>query len=664
MPPRALHVLRGDAESTRAQAAALVAALPAAEVLWVGPDAPSGHAGVRPRDVARRLGAGCDAVVLDLHAGLDADLIGQCHGFVRGGGALILRLWPEGAPPPATDALCVHPFTPADVGRRFEQRFERVLPAADPTTRTPLAPAVRAVTGTAEQAAVVSRLCGLFQAAEPRCASLLADRGRGKSSALGLALRAVADRRVAVTASQPEAAAEVLRFAGDAARFVPLEALLEPESPAWDVIVVDEAAQLPVPVLQRLAERHPQARMAFATTAQGYEGTGRGFVLRFLAWAARQARPLERLTLRAPIRWGAYDPLERAVSDLLLLDAAPAAVDAHVVGKNLNQIEHIRFDRDALAADEATLRAFFGLLVHAHYRTTPGDLHRMLDAPNLSLHALLWRGRVVAASLVAREGGLPAGLCADMAAGRTRIRGHALADTLVSHAGHPEAGTLSMVRSVRIAAHPDLRRLGLARRLVEAVHATEPADLYGTLFGATPELLAFRRALGYRLVRVGVSRGARSGEPAAVMVRPASPAAEALSTALEADLARALPAQLALQAAAGELVLDPALVAAFTAGLPERPPPSPAELAAAVETYLSGPAPYEGAAWAVRPWLAARGVEGGGLSPREKTLLTARVLRGDAWRAAAREAGYESNAAAMRALRPALRALRVPGSGP
>ena len=350
MPPRALIALRGDAEATHAQAAALVAALPPAEVLWVGSDAPPGHTGVRPRDVARRLGAGCDAVVLDLHAGLDADLIGQCHGFVRGGGALVLRLWPEGAPPPATDALCVHPYGPGDVTARFQTRFERALPAQAPLP--PLASAVRAVTGTDEQAAVVSRLSDLFQSAEPRCASLLADRGRGKSSALGLALRAVGDRRVAVTASQPEAAAEVLRFAGDAARFVPLEQLLDPapEAAPWDAIVVDEAAQLPVPVLQRLAERHPQARMAFATTAQGYEGTGRGFVLRFLAWAARQARPLERLTLHAPIRWGEADPLERAVTDLLLLDAAPAPVDADEVAKNLNEIEHIRFDRDALAA--------------------------------------------------------------------------------------------------------------------------------------------------------------------------------------------------------------------------------------------------------------------------------------------------------------------------
>jgi tRNA(Met) cytidine acetyltransferase len=64
-------------------------------------------------------------------------------------------------------------------------------------------------------------------------------------------------------------------------------------------------------------------------------------------------------------------------------------------------IEAVALDRDALVADETQLREFFGLLVHAHYRTTPGDLHRLLDAPNLRLHALRHRGQVVAACLLA-----------------------------------------------------------------------------------------------------------------------------------------------------------------------------------------------------------------------------------------------------------------------
>ena len=57
--------------------------------------------------------------------------------------------------------------------------------------------------------------------------------------------------------------------------------------------------------------------------------------------------------------------------------------------------------------------------------------------------------------------------------------------------------------------------------------------LGGRLAGAqrlaadTAALLAFRRHVGYALLRGGASRGTRTGEPAAVMVRPVSAAAKA-----------------------------------------------------------------------------------------------------------------------------------------
>lgn len=656
-------------------------------MLWIGADAPPGVVSGARGEAAARLGASFDAVVLDLHGGVDADLLGQGHGFVWGGGALVVRLGPGDAPPPPAVALCVAPHGPAAVGEHFHRRVERWLPAPQaPAEDRPLRPADHTRAGTAEQAAVVAELARFFLDPTPACVSLVADRGRGKSAALGLALRAAAvaraargeaPLRIAITAGRPEAAAEVLRFAGPGFAFVELPALLEPAPETrWDALVVDEAAQLAVPVLQALTVTHSSARLAFATTAHGYEGTGRGFILRFLAWARRQPRPLRSLTLSTPIRWAPDDPLERLIHGLLMLDAEPATLPEGAPGPGPSgaaELHHEVLDRDALANDEGRLREFFGLLVHAHYRTTPGDLHRALDAPNLALHALLWRERIVAASLVAFEGGLSPALCEDMAQGRTRIRGHALADTLVTHAGHPEAGELTMVRSVRIATHPGLRRLGLARRLVEGVHATYAPDLFGTLFGATDELLTFRRAVGYTLVRVGVSRGERSGEPAAVMVRPVSPRARVLVDALRANLSRALSTQLDLQCDERDLLLDPALRAALLADLPPpntssasntSPEPGEGELAAAVAAYLAGPQPFEGAAWALTPWLAARIAGLGRLSTRERTLLRARVLERLPWRATARLAGYGSVTSAMRALRPALRQVATWAASP
>ncbi|HJL19528.1 MAG TPA: GNAT family N-acetyltransferase [Sandaracinaceae bacterium LLY-WYZ-13_1] len=656
-------VLRGSADATRDEALALTEGLDA--VLFVdGSGAAPAHA-VPASRVKRLLGRAYDAVVLDLHGGLDADVFGQAHGMVWGGGRLVLRMPPTGEAPIAGRArFAVHPHRPRDVTPRFWWRFERCLARSDAVVpASPVPRASRDVRGSAEQRAAVDRLVARLGAADPTLTALLADRGRGKSSALGLALREVLQDpavEVAVTADRPGSTAEIFRFALDAdapihegrARYVPpLELLRGPDRP--QVIVVDEAAQLPVPLLQRLVAAHPDARLAFATTVRGYEGTGRGFVLRFLEWLRSEPRPLALSTLEAPIRWDAGDPLERLVFDALVLDAEPTDVSA----RPATGAEPRAIPQDALAADEGLLRGFFGLLVHAHYRTTPSDLHRLLDAPNLRLHAMVDDGRVVAASFVALEGELPLAMSRALARGTERIRGHALADNLVCHCGRVDAGPLTMVRSVRIATHPERRRRGLATALVDHVHAAYAPDLFGTVFGATPELLRFRRAVGYALVRIGASRGERTGEPAAVMIRPVSPRARALVAELRADLARDLPLQLALLDADGELGVDPDLADGLREGLPAPRPLDDEARLVAVASYAFGARPYESAVWAVTRTVEAHAGCLSALEPSSRRLIETRILAGRPWPEAARAADFPSVRAAMRALRPAVRAL-------
>ena len=649
---RRLVVLRGRPDET--QAPALAQATGA--VLWVGTPDPelTAHQVVAPNVVKRLLGTAYDTVVLDAHAGLDADILGQVHGFIRGGGTLILRL-PAGPWPP-DEALAVWPWTPAEVGQRFAHWVEAAI-ARTPATATPVDPAT-ATQGTEEQARVVERLAAVLDGPPGGVVAVLSDRGRGKSSALGLALNRLPEGvRVAVTAGQPDSVAEVQRFAPGPVRFVdPSEIAFGNQE--FDVLLVDEAAQIPVPVLQRMVQRQPRARIAFATTTRGYEGTGRGFVLRFLAGLAQTGQPAEVLRMEAPIRWAAGDPLERFVFDALLLDAEPARLTLPI---DPAAIEAVALDRDALAADPERLRGFFGLLVHAHYRTTPGDLHRLLDAPNVHLHALLHAGQVVAATLVAVEGRLPAATCEDLARGRCRLRGHALPETLVVHGGQPAAGQLAMVRSVRIATHPELRRLGLGRRLIDHVHAfygVESAsasglDLIGTLFGATAELLRFRRAAGYVLVRVGASRGSRTGEPAAVMIRPISAAAHALVDVLRQGLARDLPTQLAWMQA-DDLCLDPELEQALLADLPETTALSDTNCAELVADYAHGPRTLEAVLVPLGRYVAQHTAVLGRLD-RETQRLLQTVVAGRGWRAVAGE--KLSIPAAMRAVRRAVRAL-------
>ncbi|MCX4242595.1 GNAT family N-acetyltransferase [Paraliomyxa miuraensis] len=662
-------LLRGSRSATREAALAQLDAWGEATVLWIGePSEQDRFEVVRPRRVSTVLGRSFDAVVLDAHDGIDADVLGQSQGLVWGGGGLLLRMAEPGAGPSraARERLAAIPYRPGDVGTRFDAHVERALARAERASGLSAGPPAHVVTGHAEQARVIERLLRAWSGPGPTRVAVLADRGRGKSSALGLALgRLLARRepRVAVSAAHAAAVAEVLRFAAGerSPTFVPLPELVFGEAGCWDVIVIDEAAQLPVPMLRRLVERHPEAHLAFATTAHGYEGTGRGFSLRFLAWLERGPVPVQRLGLRQPIRWDEGDPLERMVFDALLLDAEPARVVPEPPAwrrvETEEPLEAVRLDRDALLADEILLRELFGLLVHAHYRTTPGDLHRLLDAPNLELHALRLHGHVVAATVVAHEGALPDALVDDVQHGRTRLRAHALPDALVAHLGKRGAGALRMVRSVRIATHPELRRRGLATRLCEHVHREHAPDLFGTLFGATPELLAFRRRMGYEVVRLSASRGARTGEPAVMMLRAESEVARALVTELRAELARDLPRQLELWRADEELLLDPELVEALVHGLPP-----PAGLTAAQRDQLSrsyafGPRTVESVALALMRFVDAQRERLEVLAPSERALVEGRVLEGHGWRRVAKDAGLPGVPAAMRGLRRAVRRL-------
>lgn len=670
-------VLRGTRAATRDVALARLAALDDAEVLWVGSEAePVRFELLPPPRVATRLGRSYDAVVLDAHDGIDADVLGQCHGLVWGGGALVLRMGEVGAVPSqqAQARLAAFPYRPEDVGTRFQAHVERALARAEGVEGvegTPLLPPSHHVSGSEEQGRVIDALVRAWSSNGPSRLAVLADRGRGKSSTLGLALRRLLERRrvrVAVSAPEAEQAQEVFRFAcpeplGEpSVRFVPLSQLVLGETDAFDVIVIDEAARLPVPMLRRLVQVHGSAHLAFATTTHGYEGTGRGFSLRFLAWLERGPVPVVRLGLSRPIRWDEGDPLERLVFEMLLLDAEPARPFSNddATNDDAAPITPVRLDRDALLADEPRLRELFGLLVHAHYRTTPGDLHRLLDAPNLELHALLRRGHVVAATILAREGELPEPLADDVLRGRTRIRAHALADALVAHLGKPVAAGLRMIRSVRIATHPGLRRRGLARMLVEHVHRVHAPDLFGTLFGATPELLAFRRSLGYELVRLSASRGARTGEPSVMMLRPVSDRARALVTELRAELARDLPRQLELLHADGETLLDPALVASLCADLPPPAPLDPARCHALAHAYAHGPRTFESVALALQQYVESHRDRLAVLTPAERRSIEGRVLAGHGWRRVAADAGLPGVPAAMRGLRRAVRRLVDP----
>lgn len=677
--PRQLSLCIGSPPETASRAAALVGD----GAVWVSARDEAGA--VPPSRMGSLLGVTVPAVVIDGHGGLDPELLGQCQGLVGRGGRLVVRLDPEGADAPSNAAwrqrLAPWPFGPEAVGDRMQRRLRRHLGEA--ALQSPLVassgPARRAAAGAdagaiADQDTLVAALAEHLTAGPRRHAALIAPRGRGKSATLGRLLGkllngAWVDPDEVVLASPDVGGLETLvAFAAAAGVPTPPETRrpddLAAPAPSHAarrrLILLDEAARTPVPILRRIALAHPEASLVFATTTDGYEGTGQGFVLRFLAWLRSLPGSLELFHPSRPMRWDEGDPIERAVDAALLLRASPAPDDAFGPAPCAADAIHAKLDQAALAADEGLLKEVFGLLRYAHYRTTTRDVELLLDAPNMHLHLLLLHGHVAAICLVAEEGGLDAALTEAVATGRHRLRAHALADNLVAHMGLRDAGPLKMLRSVRIATHPGLRRLGLAARLVEAVHRHHAPDLFGTVFGAEPGVIAFRQRLGYAVVRVSASRGARTGEPSVVMLRAASAQGARVLEAARADFAWGWPVRRRLLAADG-LPLEAALDAALeTAAGPREPSADEAPLAAharRIAAYLEGSMTFEQVAPAVVAVLGASPDALKTLPHVDAALLAARAGDARGWPEVAGRAGLPHAGAAMRRMRAAVGAL-------
>lgn len=560
-PARHLAIALGQARAWRAPC-------------WVSPTPPElpWHGAWLPPNKARtRLGQEHDLIIFDAlcsGAGFDADAFGALSGTLQAGGLLV---------------LLTSPHDEVGAGRyliRLRQRLSqapgvaRWMPGTPP--RLPDLPAAspkgKQKSGdpdclTADQAEAVKRLVGLRRR---RPLVLTADRGRGKTAALGIAcarLLQAGQRHISVTAPRPEAVAalfarlEALRPAGqrDGNRFVDAQGgrveFIAPDELSIRVehgeaggagtwLLVDEAAALPAALLGQWLRAFP--RIAFATTVHGYEGSGRGFALRFRQRLEQLTPDWHECHLATPVRWTEGDPLERLVSDLLLLDAEPPPSTAPAA------LETVRWQRSALAVDEVSLREVFGLLVQAHYRTTPADLQRLLDEPGLGITTLTAGGHTQAVAVCADEGGFEPELAEQVARGERRLPGHLLAQSLAAHAGVREALTTRLRRVRRIAVHPQRRREGLGRCLLE--HEREAArqagiDLLGASFGAEPGLLAFWQMQGFKAVRLGLSRETSTGEHAVMVVVPLSARGRALSEALVQRFQRLLPALLAFELA-------------------------------------------------------------------------------------------------------------------
>ncbi|GGN23069.1 tRNA(Met) cytidine acetyltransferase TmcA [Halarchaeum nitratireducens] len=679
---------------------------------------------LEPRETGDLLGTTRDAVVYDARDECRPNALGRVAGAVDGGGLLILVTPPLDAWSARRDrfdaGMAVPPFGVEDVSGRFRTRLVdtlrthrgvgivaldesgetavddgRTRPAPRLPSPGPSVPDDHAFPTAAYEACLTGDQVAAVRAFEAlrdtgRAVVCEADRGRGKTSAAGLAAAglAVEGRDVLVTAPSFRGieelfarAAELCDALGVASERTETTRLVlagggsiryakPPESvdvlDDCDVLLVDEAAALPVRLLERFLDADA---VGFTTTVHGYEGAGRGFDVRFRDVLAGTGLDVTDVRLDEPIRYAAGDPVEVWAFHALLLDARPP-VDPLVADADPAGCAYDALDGDALLADETLLREAFGLLVAAHYRTEPDDLARMIDAPNLDVRALRANGHVVAVALLAREGGLDAATREAMYTGE-RVKGNMLPDVLTSQLRDEHAAAPVGTRVVRIATHHAARSRGLGSALLDGVRDEfDGRDWLGVGYGATPALLRFWARNGFSTVHLSTTRNDASGEYSALMLDPLSADGRALAARHESWFADRIAGVLADSLHD----LDPDVARAALAACDATPDPGLGENAWRV---VAGSA-YGSAMYSVDPEPVRRlavcalvrddappllsdaagvDIDGEAEVERRERLFVLKLLQCRPWDAVADELGYHSSGQAMRAFGDALRPL-------
>jgi len=384
---------------------------------------------------------------------------------------------------------------------------------------------------------------------------ITADRGRGKSCALGIGLIGIAESlksvkhkvRIIVTSPEPQNVQSLFALAKKAAEVLEYKVnavikggnVIELQGPFFsieywppaavpkvkgDIVAVDEASGIHVPLLMKILRSHD--RIAFSATLHGYEGGGRGFSVRFLG-EIKSSKNIELISqeMKTPIRYGEDDPIEKWLYRALLLDAEPEELserDLEDIEKG--ELEYIELKPEELFTEEMepVLRSLFGIYVLAHYRNQPDDLAMLADAPHHMIRAVRTKTnkKIVCSLQIAVEGGLEEGLTETLLRGN-KIPGNIIPDRVLKHIRVWEMGKLRGVRIVRIATHPEVQGRGIGSFALEKLEEEmkSKVDWIGSGFGVNSKLLAFWLKNGFKPIHMSPDRNPVSGEYTIIVMK-------------------------------------------------------------------------------------------------------------------------------------------------
>lgn len=549
---RQLVVLEGSFEW--AATGAVIIGKHFSQRLWAGDNAPMSFTSSSFKQSKQWLGQEFDMVVINALDGINADSLGALSGTIRGGGILVII-----APPTWRLSHVATPFYQR-LGRLFSSPEVMLIQQSQPLLLSPSVAALADVMLppifsdintqrcclTSGQSEAVDAIIKVITGHRKRPLVLSADRGRGKSAALGIAAAELLQTRtikIAVTAPSFACAETVFKHAqlrlaaaeqthrhqlhvgASRLEFVAVDRIVN-EASNFDFIIVDEAAAIPAAILTDLLGRHN--RLVFATTIHGYEGTGRGFEIKFKQRLTEKMPQWRSYCLEQPIRWAIGDPLEAWIFKALLLAAQAPNVRVIEAAPATVSIDYAVLAAAQLAVNEVLLNQLFGLLINAHYQTSPNDIQQLLDDPNLTLIVALQAEVIIGCCVVSKEGGFDPELAQLVMQGKRRPQGHLLAQSLAAHLGYAIAAEQHCYRILRIAVADGFQQQGIGTQLIETVlqqAMNENIDYIGTSFGAVSELVDFWSHCLLRPLRLGITKDAASGHHSLLCVKPLSNAA-------------------------------------------------------------------------------------------------------------------------------------------
>ena len=405
---------------------------------------------------------------------------------------------------------------------------------------------------TQEQVSAVDAITKVVRGKSKRPLVLTADRGRGKSSALAIAcaqllLVAKNDNKLHIIITAADRSAVKIFFEQlekslpqghlDGSRFIVLNGLVEFVAvdqllllqKAVSLVLVDEAAAIPVYILKQLLLRH--SRIAFSSTVHGYEGAGRGFTIKFQQILNRLLPHWRSFHINEPIRWRLGDPLEQLIFDSCLLNAELPSLPSSCSNIKKGKVEFKCFTGEDLLANEQLLRQVFSVLVTAHYQTKPSDVQMLLDNEQVQLVCLMStdgkREQVIAVALLMHEGNYTEQKVSELEVAainkaEKRLRNNFIPQSLLTQCGVEKAFDYHYVRVMRIAVHPQLQNKGfgslLLKHIAQFVKATG-SEFLASSFGATQPLLSFWLNAGFKLGRIGFNKDKASGEHSALIIK-------------------------------------------------------------------------------------------------------------------------------------------------